>query len=121
MRDAGCVHWHRVAHLEGPLQLAQRLFQGAQRGEQLVTVHEEDLGPQDRLARGEARGVARTGAEGGAWGGEPRQAVREQRRDDLWQVTRDRELAVVLAGGGPPPGGGQAGPPQTGRPPGPRP
>src|SRR5207244_5944535 len=50
--------------LPAPAQAPERLFQGAQRREQFVTVHEKYFRPQGRLGGGEARGVARARAEG---------------------------------------------------------
>src|SRR5204862_7638018 len=56
-------HGLGVPRLERALELAQRLFERAERGEQLVAVHEEDLGPERRLRSSEARGVACPWAE----------------------------------------------------------
>src|SRR3989475_12461997 len=76
LRRAAEPRGHRlcVSRLECTLELAQGLFEGAERREQLVPVHEEDLGPERRLRRGEAGGVAcpppqRRTRGGGAGGG----------------------------------------------------
>src|SRR5579859_5516171 len=85
----------RVPHLERALDRAEGLFEGAQRRQYLVAVHQENFRPQLRLTRGQSCGVRCSRADGRARRRMPRQKIAEQRGHHLRHVTRRRELRVV--------------------------
>src|SRR5256712_19314 len=94
-----------IADLERTLDCSERLFQGAQRGQDFVAVHEQDFGPQRRLAGGQSRRIGGARPERRAGRRVPGEEIAEQRSDDLRQVTGRGELRVVAGGRGhhPPP------------------